>query len=117
MYSDPVDIVIDGATIHLPRVGMGSGTATYQNPDGTYALTITQTATKADRRRHQLRLDVKKVVTDPLTSQQDYDSSRILVSIDRPSFGFSVGDVDALMTGIKTLLSTAFVTKLYGGES
>ncbi|DAD51327.1 coat protein [ssRNA phage Gephyllon.3_6] len=117
MFGDPLDIVIDSATIHLPRISPGEKQSTYSNPDGTYAITISQGTTGKGRLRHTVRLDVKKIVTNPIGSTEDYDSSSLQFSIDRPGFGFTVGDIDALRSGLAALMNTAFITKLYGRET
>jgi len=117
MFSDPLDITIDGTVIHLARIAVGDRKATYSNPDGTYVINITNQVTGKGRLRHTVRLDSKKIVTNPIGSTEDYDSSSFQFSIDRPGFGFTVGDIDAIRAGLSALLNTAFVTKLYGSES
>jgi len=117
MFTDPLDIVVDTATIHLARVGVGDRKATYSNADGSYVENISHQNTGKGRIRHLVRLDVKKIVENPINSTSDYDSSSIQVSIDRPAYGFTVGDIDALMAGLKAQLTTAFITKIYGQES
>jgi hypothetical protein len=58
------------------------------------------------------------VVTDPLNAErQEYKTLLCQLVIDRPEYGFDVTEVDALVTALKTALSTATVTKVYGKES
>lgn len=87
------------------------------NADETVVLTTDQATTKAGRKRHVVRWDWSKVVTDPISSASDYDSVTINFSIDRPGYGFSQTDVENFVAGFKTHLSQAMVAELYSGQN
>lgn len=88
-----------------------------KNPDGTVLMTVGTTTTKKDRMRHAVRVDWLKVVTDPITSQNDTDSVILNFSLDRPLAGFSQADVESLVTAFKTWLTTTIAGQLYQGQS
>lgn len=92
-------------------------TTFYQTADGTKDMYVSQQVTSADRVRTNVRIVLRKVVTDPVSSANDSDDLTMTYGYDRPSFGFTVDEVKQLTAGLKTLLSDAFVTKLYGKES
>lgn len=121
MLSEPQNLTINAATHALARVQSGSllsnTPSVFQSVDETVTLTITNQKTKAGRFRHTVRLDVKAVVTDPLTTNSDYDSVSHTYVIDRPGFGFTVTQVDQHVTALKAWLTSAIVAKLYGNES
>jgi hypothetical protein len=127
MLTDPQDIVISGTTHSLPRVSYApgktvngspvGGSSTYANADETLVLNILQNLTRAGRKRHEYKVVQSKVVTDPVSSANDTESITLGFYIDRPPYGFTVADVDALVAAIKAELTTALVTALYSGQS
>lgn len=120
MYTDPQTITVNAAAQVMPRIASSGQKSTYQKNDQTFTLTVSHVASKSggkDRVRSMARIDQKSVVPDPLTAVNDYETLSIYTVIDRPLAGFSVTQVDQLMTGFKTWMDTASVTKLYGQES
>lgn len=118
MLTDPFSITVSGAAKSMPRVAMGDRTASYQNSDETFKFNMTHRTTKAGRVRHEARFDQRKIVTSPLdSSKQDWDGFSIQINIDRPSYGFTAAEVDALWAAIKAKLDTALITQIYGQES
>lgn len=122
MLTDPQSTTI-GATAHsLPRV---SGPTTqgrrletvYRNADETVTMTVQQSTTGENRKRHWVQFTQRKVVTDPLSASNDFDSASIAFSFDRPSYGFTIADLLALFAAAKASLTDAKVTQLYGGEA
>jgi hypothetical protein len=63
------------------------------------------------------RIDQRKVVADPLTSVNDYETLSFYFVIDRPIYGFSSTEVEQLIAGLKTWLDNTAIDKLYGLES
>jgi hypothetical protein len=127
MLTDPQTITISGTTHTLPRVGISpgrvvngitiGGASTYANSDETVVLSVTQSVTKIGRKRHDLKYVQSKVVTDPLSSANDTESTTLGFYIDRPGYGFTVADIEALVTGFKTALTSALVQSIYSGQS
>lgn len=117
MLADPQSVTINGVANSLPRVVQEALSATYQNTDESVVLTVTHVNTKAGRVRSTVRLDQRKIVTSPLDSTNDYDTTSIQFIIDRPSYGFSNLDVRYLKNALTGFLTDATVDKLFGKES
>jgi len=62
------------------------------------------------------RLDKKIVAADPLTAVNQYQTAAVYLVMDTPLVGFSATEIDYIVQGFKTWLSTATVTKILGGE-
>jgi len=117
MFSDPVTITINGVAKTLARVKTGDMESTYQTADGLLTLEIPQQPTKSSRARTTLRFTQKKVVTNPLDSSNDYDSTTWTHTFDRPGFGFSDVELFQVEAALGAFLTQTNVTKLYGHES
>lgn len=117
MFSDPkTSITISGVNQSMPRIQIDGSKAIYQKADQTHTETISHIVQGGDRVRTLDRLDIRKVVADPLTAENDYQNLGIYVVIDRPNFGFSSADVEAAVTGFLAQFNAAYVAKLYGRE-
>jgi len=105
----------------MPRVSVGNMTARYANADETLTLEITHQITKVGRVRHQVDLVQTKVVTDPVSSENDTEDITVRITVDRPPYGWTEANVSSLVAGFKTWLSTTagtgIVARLYGKES
>jgi len=116
MFSDPITITVNSVAKVLPRVLIDGQLATYQLSDGTFALDISHQTTKSGRIRSTVRFTQKAIVTDPLTSANDYDTCVFYYVIDRPAYGFSMTQVEQLVAALQAWTSTANVDKLFGQE-
>jgi len=118
MFSDPVTITINGVAKTLARVQSQGMSSLYQTADGLISFRISHTKQNNDRLRSVARLDVRKVVTNPLdSSDQDYDTTTTQYIIERPFAGFTVTEVDYQSQALFAWLNTAAVTKMFGQES
>lgn len=117
MLSDPQILTIAGVAKTMPKISTSGTSSTYSTDDEGVAMQVTHQVTKSGRVRHDVTVTQRKVVADPLTAENDYQSVSFKFVVDRPEYGFSASDVDATIAAIKTWLSTATVTKLYGRES
>lgn len=124
--SDPQTITLATVLYSLPRILQNSNsqgtqvTTKYQTSDEALVISVSHTKTGGDRTRSQARFDWKKIVVDPLTQVNDFDSTSVYIVIDRPNYGFTADDVDNLVASFKTWLTTGasgMVRKLYGNES
>jgi len=115
VFSDPQSITINAVAKSLPRILIGGTNATYQNSDGSWKLSISHQRSKG-RIRSLVRVDNTKVVTDPITSQNDSDFSSVQVVWDRPEVGFSMTEIEQQTAGVMAYVTTANVDKIYGGE-
>lgn len=118
MFPDPMTgLSINSVAQSLPRVSMGDLKGIYQTNDEVFKMTISHTVQGNGRVRSLVRLDHRKIVTNPLDSSNDFDTASIQLIIDRPAYGFSVTEIDYDVQGLKGWATTAFVTKLFGKES
>jgi hypothetical protein len=118
MFTDPIGpITINSVAHSLARVETSGKRSVYQNADGTVVLEISHQLTGKNRHRSTLRLTWQKIVIDPLTAANDYDSVTLTRIIDRPMAGFSLAEVQSLVSGIDTWDTDAVEAKLFGQES
>lgn len=130
MFTDPLPgVSINSVSQVLPRVTLINETASkpsdltgrvgsvYQKADGLITVTVSHQTQKNGRVRTSVVLEQKAVVTNPLDSSNDYDTLSCTFVLDRPSFGFTITQVEQLTAALTGWLITANVDKLYGKES
>lgn len=105
MLQDPLNFSIDGGVTQIPlnRIVSSGQSAKYASADDTLILDVSHQVTKKDRRRRLVKITWKAVVTDPLTSENDYDQAVMHLVIDEPGFGFSDSVLTLLFDGLTTL--------------
>lgn len=120
MIGGPISITI-GATTHvLNQISMPSGKnleSVYRDATSSVTLTVSHQITGKQRVRSTVRLDWKKVVTDPITEANDFDSVTRTQTFDRPVYGFSLEDVQDMESGAQAWLTDGIIAKLFGQES
>lgn len=124
MFADPITITINAVAKVLARVQSTGTSSKYSTSDGVYTLNIShQRSVKGGvpTIRTVSRLDFKKVVTDPLTSTNDYGFLSNYSVTERPEFGFTLQEVKDQQTGFNTWHAATGAglaqEKLFGGES
>jgi len=115
MFTEPIVVTVNSVAQSMPRVQIDGSKAIYMKADESYKLTISH-QTSGNRTRSMARIDFRKVVTDPLTASNDYDTLSIYTVIDRPGYGFTLAEIEQLATGFQAWLNTTAVDKLYGKE-
>jgi len=119
-FTDPITVTINSVAKTMPLISRDGQSAFYQTSDQVYGLSIRHTNYRKDRKdrvRTLVVLTQRKVVPDPLTAVNDYETISNSWQLDRPLAGFVVGDIDLDCQGFKAFLSTANVTKLFARES
>lgn len=119
MYADPQTITINGVAKTLNRVAVGDMNATYRTADETVQLRISHKVAK-NRVRRMARVDFTDIATDPLTSEQSYQTVGVYQVIDEPKVGFEDATIQHVVTGLNTWMTAntnANTTKLLGSES
>jgi hypothetical protein len=117
MFADPITITIAAVPKTLARISTNGTSAVYQTSDGAYTLNISHQITK-DKIRTLTRLDYKKVVADPLTAVNDYETHSDYTVQERPNFGFSDTEVKDQLAGFQAWLGLAATQdKLFNRES
>lgn len=115
--TDPQSVTVNGSAKSMPRIETSGRQSTYSKDDGTFKLKVSH-QTKGGRIRSLARFDQVKVAVDPLTAENVSSSAGIWLVIDRPTIGYySASDIDYMVQGFATWLSTAMVTSLVGQES
>jgi hypothetical protein len=117
---DPQVVTVNTVAQSMPRLAMpGDSGSTFQKSDLTWTLNIRHRSVTRDKKKRVVSLVVltqRKIVADPLTANNDYETLATSVQIDRPEVGFTSTEVDQQLTGFKTWLSSAMIGQLYGRE-
>jgi len=116
--ADPQVITVNSVAKSMPRVETSGRKSLYATDDGLFSMTVSHQTTAQDRIRSLAGFEQRAVVTNPLDStDQDYDSLRINVTFDRPSYGFSLAQVQQLTAAIVAKINDAFVAQIFGQQS
>lgn len=116
MFADPQSVTVNAVAKSMPRVSSSGLKSEYLKDDEEFKLTISHQ--KSNKRiRSMVRIDQRAVVPDPLTAVNDYENLGFYFVIDRPEVGFTSTQVDYLVQGLKTWLSSGNVIALYGQQS
>jgi hypothetical protein len=116
LFTDPQSVTIDAVPHSMPRISTDGTKALYSEADETLKMTISHQESK-NRTRHMVRLDMRVVAADPLTAVNEYKSAGVYLVIDEPEFGFADDDLDDIVQGFTTWLTTANVLKVVANES
>jgi len=114
-FTDPQSVTIDAVPHSMPRVETGTSKSLYSEATEALKMTISHQDSKG-RTRRMVRLDKRVVAADPLTAVNVYQTLGVYLVIDEPEYGFTIDNIDDVVQGFKTWLSTANVTKVCGGE-
>jgi hypothetical protein len=116
MLIDPQSVTINAVATSLPKVG-GNGTTSniYRSSDGNTLLTTKQNTT-GKRFRREVRLEQKKVATDPFTAQTGEIGFSVYLVIDEPRSGFVDSEIGYVIEALKAWLTSANYNKVLGGE-
>lgn len=118
-FADPQTVTINAVAQTLPRVSSGENKGGFQKDDANVTLSVSHSY--GTRTRRTIRLDHRKVATDPFTTglNTKYSMSVYMV-VDHPQVGYTIAEqkqiVDAL-TAYLTASTGARATQLLGGEN
>ncbi len=117
-FSDPQSVTINAVAQSLPRISSNGGASEYQKDDASYKLTVSRIAGK--RRRYMVRLDARKIATDPLVSanNREYTAAAYTV-IDAPptGLGYTNAELRDIVLGLTGWLTSTNVLKVVGNEN
>jgi hypothetical protein len=116
LFADPQSITVNGVAKSMPRISSSGLESLYSMSDEAYKLRISHQKS-GKRIRSMVRVDRRDIVADPLTAENDYETLGVYFVIDRPEVGFSVTEIDYVVQALKTWLSTANVTAVFGQQS
>lgn len=118
-FTDPVSVTISGTPISLPRVSVGDDVSEYMSGDGLVKVTASHQYAK--RIRRMLRIDTKKITSDPFKPAENVEVGMgFYLVFDLPPAGYTAAEAKAVYDGFKatfTASTDAMITKLLGGES
>lgn len=108
-----------GTEVEAARVSQGNRNAEYVTSDGLNKLSVSTIETaKTARKRHLIRIDTNKLVTNPLEeSKKEERGMSAYVVIDRPVSGFSLAEAKKLAEGLTGYLTAANLEKVLAGQS
>lgn len=118
--ADPQTITVNAVAKVMPRILNEGSHSLYQMSDQTFSLDIRHRSVRRERKLRVISLVTftqRKIVADPLTAENDYDSNSESVQFDRPEVGFSSTEVDQQWAGFKTWFDSTMVGKIFGRES
>lgn len=116
MFTDPQVITVNAVAKSMARISSTGLSSEYLKDDESYRLKISHQKS-GKRIRSMARVEQREIVPDPLTAVNDYETLAVYVVVDRPEVGFTATQVDQLVTGFKTWLTTGIVTALFGQQS
>lgn len=112
---------VAGTEVTAPRVSSGDFKSVYTTSDGLNTLTLSTSETNGNRKRHLVRIDVRKLSTNIYEEAKKQDvSMSVYLVVDRPDNGYSVAEAKKLVEGLVGLLSAStysLTEKVLGGES
>jgi hypothetical protein len=115
MFADPQSVTVNAVAQSLPAISRDAKTSTYRKDDGSYELIISHD--EKNRNRRVVRLNHKKIATDPFTADNvEYTSSFYFV-MDVPKYGYTATEMKDMVLGLTGWLISANVLKVLGGES
>lgn len=115
-FTDPQSITINAVAKQLDRVKSEGYKSEYAMSDETFKMIISHQESKG-RTRRMVRVDQRVVAANPLTSVSEYKTLGVYLVIDEPEYGFTDTEIDYVVQGLKTWLSTANVLKVCGTQS
>lgn len=119
-FADPIKFKPDNTTeVECPKVNTGNFLSEYLAADGLTRVKIF--TTNGRRRRHEIRVVLSKMTTDPFDSSRTIEvSTSIYLVVDKELVGFTNAELKKAVEGFVGLLSAsayAAVAKLLGSES
>lgn len=104
-FADPITITVNAVPITLARQSTSGMSAVYGSADGLSTLTISHQVIRKNNQdyvRTVSRLDIKKVVADPLTTINDFQTVSTYTVEERPTFGFTSTEIKNQLSGFST---------------
>ena len=107
-FADPLSVTIDTVAHSMPRIKSDGYRSEYLEDDESHKLTISHQESKG-RTRRLIRLDIRVVAADPLTSVNEYKTLGVYLVIDEPEYGFADADIVLAAEGFMVFLNGANV--------
>lgn len=122
MFSDPQALIVNTTTLSLPAISRGTDSSVYRYTDTAAAAVYTFTVSHQFKKRNRfsVRMDINRVVTDPLVPANSVPASASVYTIIDLPVDQTITDVDAgyYLTALRTWLATSTNgTRVIGGET
>lgn len=117
MFTEPFVVTVSGAAKNLARIGTSDLRGVFNNTSAGLKATVSHTSGKRDR--HVVRLDFDKLTPDAFTEGINRKvTMSVQLSIDTPTVGFSVAEIEAnTQAVIDKLDEVGVLTKIVNWES
>lgn len=117
MFTEPFTVVVSTVSKDLARIGTSDLKGVFNNTAEGIKATISHTSGKRDR--HTVRFDFTKLTADTFTEGINKQvSMSVQLSIDIPTVGYSVAEIEAnTQAVIDKLDSVGVLTKVINWES
>lgn len=115
-FTDPQLVTINDVAISMPRVESAGTSSKYRAADMNHGLQISHQTTSKKRVRRQVKLDLRRIVADPLTAVNDYEAASVYMVIDEPEYGFTDAELTLAIQGFIAWFTAGNIAKVLGSE-
>jgi hypothetical protein len=121
VFAEPITITVNAVPLTFTKQSTKDTSSVWSTSDGLWTLTISHQVIRKNNQdyvRTVSRLDQKKIVADPLTAVNDYQTFSSYTVEERPTFGFSSTEIKNQVSGYSTWVNlSATQDKLLNKES
>lgn len=118
MFADPTSITIAAVAESFASISRGDTKSVYRTANGELTLAISrQENAGSGRRRYLVRLDQQKIAANPVNAENAEVSMSVYTVMDVPEWGFTTAQIDEMLQGLQSFLTTANSAKVLGGET
>lgn len=121
MFAEPITITVNAVPLSFSKISTKDTSSVWVTSDGLWTLTVSHQVVRKNNQdyvRTVSRLDQKKVVADPLTAVNDYQTFSTYLVEERPTFGFTNTEMKNQASGYSTWVNlSATQDKLLNKES
>lgn len=116
MFADPQSITVNAVPISLPAVSRSDTSSVYSSSDSTVQLKIQRQV--KNRKRFNVRIDFKKVASDPFDTAKNAEfSGTVYLIMDMPHVGFTTVEVKDYALALAAWATSANLLKVLGHET
>lgn len=108
MFAEPITITVNAVPLSFTKQSPKDSSSVWSTADGLWTLTISHSIIRKNNQeyvRSVSRLDQKKIVADPLTAVNDFQTFSSYTVEERPTFGFTSTEIKNQVSGYSTWLN------------
>lgn len=120
MFADPTSITINAVAESFATISRDTNKSVYRTADNEFTLTISRSESgngANPRRRYLVRIDQQKIAADPVSSDNAEVTMSVYTVMDVPEWGYSSTQIDDVLQGLQSFLTTANSAKVLAGET